>query len=76
MASEEVGEQKGGKGSAQKEHDDEDDEPVDDDEFTYIPVHINNDQQEKSKVETEVVKAIIANDGSFLEKTKALLEKK
>jgi len=76
MASEEVCHKTGEKGAAQKEQDDEDDEPVDDEEFSYIPVHINNDQQEKSKVESEVVKAIIANDGSFLEKTKALLEKK
>ncbi len=63
--------------------------PVGDSEFTYVPVHLSAEgigavapsatptvvewTGADEVTEATVLKAVIANDGSFLEKTKALL---
>lgn len=61
--------------------------PVDDSEFSYTPVHLSdkNDSQFNGEEaaakpegvdEADVLKSVVANDGSFMEKTKVLLESK
>lgn len=61
--------------------------PVDESEFSYTPVNLSNGDANNKKMnhddlagaasgevtEAEVLKSVVTNDGSFMEKTKALL---
>ena len=51
-------------------------EPIDESKFSYTPLHLDTSadtsSSQSAKREVEVLKAVVANDGSFLEKAKAM----